>query len=594
MRIILILAILLVSACGNQPIRRENQEYQGLQQAQADYKKQNFALASIQYEKLYQQYGDDIFVLKAADSYLQAGYPQKSAQLLNSYHGDVNHPLYAILKAQIAINKGDYTTAQYNVNLINQDKTSDYYPRFLSIRATIYNHQHNYLDAALDLIELSAINSLLDLNTQIITNLLQVNDTQLTQALFDLQLSELQKGWIEAAYAAQSQDAQAISQWQANWQNHPAHAMFLNSNNYDNVAVLLPMSGKYRTIAKSIQQGMIAALFAAENAAQSLHFFDTGSNGESFSSAWYSAIESGAQFIIGPLDKQSIQAVNQLSPSSIPVLLLNKLAQEDNPNSFYQFSLSPEDDVRNIADRLNAEHKKQIMLLAPDTQNMRELAAQFEKDFAYNGGKVMSYGFYPQGSHDFSNEIKKALGLYESQARIRHLQALLGTKLNSEAQIRPDIDAIVLLAKAKQIRLIKPQLKFFQAQTVPVYTTSSVYSSSMSRSKNKDLEGIRFPQSQFVIDASSMQNAISFDVNKLKSNKKYFAFGYDAISLYPRLEWMRTIQNQKMHGMSGDLSMDLQGVIHRQLSWAEFDNEKVRLLPPLQEEQNLLLEAERE
>ena len=79
---------------------------------------------------------------------------------------------------------------------------------------------------------------------------------------------------------------------------------FVQLNQYQNIAVLLPMTGTYKNISKSIKQGMIASLYRDGASQQRLSFFDTGSSGETFSHAWYGAIESGAEFIIGPLEKK--------------------------------------------------------------------------------------------------------------------------------------------------------------------------------------------------------------------------------------------------------------------------------------------------
>ena len=98
---------------------------------------------------------------------------------------------------------------------------------------------------------------------------------------------------------------------------------------------------------------------------------------------------------------------------------------------------------------------------------------------------------------------------------------------------------------------------------------------------NKDLNGIKFCHSAFIIDPEIYQQDLNFDVSKIESNRKFFAFGYDAIAIYPRLEWMQRMQNQKVQGLSGYLSVDGNGRVHRDLDWAQIQRGKAVLLPPL-------------
>lgn len=572
-KIFLVSFILLLSACGNQTIRPDKTDYLGLEQAQHFYQQKDYLKAANAYQNLFNSYKNPEFAVYAADSWLQLGEDSKAQQLTSMLNLQNNH-LLALVRAQLAINQGNYLIDLENI-------TGQLRPRYLKVKAQLEAGNNDYLSAALALIELSSLDSFNDYNNDIINFLLQTPENKLADTVFNLDLTELQQGWLEAANVLHSNDSEAIKNWKSRWYTHPANVMFLSLNHYNKVAVLLPLSGKYRNIAKSIQQGMIAALYKDNTSKQQLMFFDTGSLGEYFSNAWYGAIEAGAEFVIGPLEKSSINQLTQINSSSIPVLLLNKLESNNNPLGFYQFPLSQKDEVRNVANRLIAENKKRIMLLAPESQKGRLLAKTFEDDINGLGGEIVSYAFYPESTHDYSREIKGALGLGESLIRARKLQSILSTPLVNKPQIRPDIDAIFIIAKPKQARLIKPQLKFFQAENVPVYSTSQILSAVVDTALDKDLNGIKFPQSAFIIEPQSIQNVLEFDVSKIDSNNKFFAFGYDAVSLYPRLEWMQRLPNQKILGMSGQLSVDSNGTVHRDLAWAQFKQGKAVLIPTI-------------
>ncbi len=582
MRIIyLFIVILLTSSCGNQAIRPDKSQYDGLDQAQIFYTSHDYTNAATAYMQLYWQYRQTDFAVFAADSYLQTGQFKKAKETLSiispSGLDDLgDNPLYQLIWAELNIRENNYRIILNNIE-------GELRPRYLQLKARIDQHNKDYINAALALIELSELDPMkIDIGN-IINNLLLAPEDQLTQALFNSELSELQQGWLEAAFVVSSQEhsSKPVQDWKNRWGQHPANAFFVHNNSYKNIAVLLPLTGRYKDISKSIQQGMIAAIYQNELSKQNLSFFDTGSAGENFVSAWYGAIESGAEFIIGPLEKKSIQKMSQLPSSTVPVLLLNKLQKKSNAYGIYQFPLSAEDEVSNVVSRLIAENKKRIMLLAPESQSGRKLAQLFETQLIESGGELTSHAFYPESVHDYSREIKLALGLDQSTVRARQLKSIIGTTFEYESQIRPDIDAIFILARPKQARLIKPQLKFFKAESLPVYSISQIHSNTTDTDLNKDLNGIKFSQSAFVIDPLSLQEHLSFDVTSIDSQKKYFALGFDAINLYPRLEWMQTMQNQSIEGLSGHLSVDGNGRVHRKLAWAQFKRGKAELLPPL-------------
>ena len=569
LKICFVFCILLLSACGTQTIRKDDQYFQDSELAKSYYQQKDYINAANAYTQLYNNYPEDQFALYAADSWLQAGNNLKAESFLSRVK-NLSHDLYRVIQAELNIAKGNY---QFEIGDIN----GEYRPRFLITKALFDQHNQNYLSAALSYIELSSLDEYIDYNNQIINNLIYIPETELNQALYNFELSELQQGWLEASIISLTANDESAQQWKDRWQDHPAHLLFNQINNYENIAVLLPLSGVYKNIAKSIQQGMIAAIYQNDRS-QQLTFYDTGSQGESFSNAWYSSIESGAELIIGPLEKNSISQLTQINSSSIPVLLLNQIDQENNPFGFYQFSLSQDDEIINAATRLIAENKKRIMLLAPESESGRKLAKAFEVELNYLGGQVVSYDFYPESTHDYSREIKQALGLNDSRLRARKLQALMPEKLVNTPQIRPDIDAIFILAKPKQARLIKPQLKFYQASNVPVYSTSQIFSNSISPAKDKDLDGIKFCQSHFIINPMSLQDDLKFDVSDI-NNKKYFAFGFDALTINPKLEWMQRMQNQSVQGLTGKLTVDGNGKIHRELGWAQFNRGIAEIIP---------------
>lgn len=585
-KLLILFIILLVSGCGNQTIRPDKPEYPGLQSAKMAYANKNYELASRLYSELFNQYSETQFAVKVADSFIQQQRFSQAEQWAAKV-APTNDPLHLIVLTELAININDGNKASYFFNQIGSKPNKQLLQRYLLNQSIVAKFNKDYLTSAIALIELDQLQGQNQRLLEIMSLLQSIPENSLSQDLFSSNWSDIELGYLEAAYISQSQDSTALDQWKSRWGNHPALEYFLSSSSFQKLAVLLPFSGRYKTISQTIQQGMIAALDSIDNEDMEVEFFDTGSAGESFSNAWYSAVESGAEFLIGPLEKNSISQLKSMNSITLPTMILNQLDTEDNSYGVYQFPLLPEDEAISVAKRLVAEGKRRVLVLAPNTESGKKLLDVFQNEYSFESGRVINQALYPSNAKDFSNELKSVLGLLDSKARIRKLQKNLGVQLESEPQVRPDIDAIVLFANSKLARLIKPQLKFFKAENVPVYSTSQIFTGSVDTTKDSDLNGILFSQSRFISDSKAYDELLGFDTGSLALNKKFFAFGYDSIMLSSKVDWMLRQSGRQYLGLSGELSMDSNAMIHRNLSWAEFNRGQPRYVEDVQLESEM-------
>src|SRR6185312_7676151 len=142
------------------------------------------------------------------------------------------------------------------------------------------------------------------------------------------------------------------------------------------VAVLLPLSGRQAGAAATIRDGFLTAYYVSPSAGRPLvRLYDTGS--QSVAQAVDSAVRAGAVFIVGPLTREEVAAAAQLPVPRPPILALNFLpAGAESPGSFYQFALSPEDEARDVAQRILADGHHRGVAVAPDGEwGSRVLAA---------------------------------------------------------------------------------------------------------------------------------------------------------------------------------------------------------------------------
>ncbi|MBM4221046.1 MAG: penicillin-binding protein activator [Gammaproteobacteria bacterium] len=326
------------------------------------------------------------------------------------------------------------------------------------------------------------------------------------------------------------------------------------------VALLLPLSGPQQSAGTAVRDGFIAAhLGSTGDAQQQVLVYDVALLG--VSEAHAQAQNAGAGFIVGPLLRESVQAINQIG-GTIPVLALNYLPDGEPAHAgFWQFGLAPEDEVREIAARAISLGQRRAISLAPDNSWGRRLQAAFQDEFAALGGQVVTARLYPPGESDFSPELRTALAYQEKTA------TFAGGR-------RQDIDLVFLAATNATGKLIYPQLRFYGAGNLPTYSTSAIWEDGDTDAS--DLNGITFPDGPWMIAPDSRsalvrtQLAEHFGPQSLALSRLY-ALGYDARQLVPairRQSMAGPFRDGELQGVTGSLNADSMGRIHRQLSWA--------------------------
>jgi len=199
----------------------------------------------------------------------------------------------------------------------------------------------------------------------------------------------------------------------------------------------------------------------------------------------------------------------------------------------------------------------------------------FTQRYQALGGEIVALQRFKKGSADYSSSIQQGLKLNLSKIRHKQLESLLHEDLGFTPRRRKDIDMIFIAATPQQARLIKPQLKFFYAEDIPVYATSSVYAGSPNPGRDKDLENIIFCDMPWLLTnkpaPGSLQRSITTAwPQQAAKYLRFHALGADAFRLLPQLEWLKEHNNDQIAGGTGRLSLDNQGVVQRQLSWASF------------------------
>ena len=409
-------------------------------------------------------------------------------------------------------------------------------------------------------------------------------------------------GWMELVELTrlylQQPDALAdvIPHWQQRYPNHPASKAFIPEllksmraagQAPEHIALLLPLNGKLANAANAIRDGVLAAWYdtPAASSRPQIQVYDSGATAEDTVTAYLQAITDGAQFIIGPLRKESVHALAIQPQLAAPVLALNQIEDTALFNTaLYQFGLAPEDEAREVARLAWREGFTRTIALLPNTDWGERVYAAFATEWQQLGGVILEAERYDNSRTDHGKIISKVLNLDSSKARQQQLTRHLGTALEFEPRRRQDVDFVFLVASSRQARLIRPQLRFYRATSLPVYTTSRVYSGYPDAGKDADMNGIIFCDMPWTLESGNNSNHLQQTINASWPNnasryRRLYALGIDAYRLTPYLGELGNNMFGAYHGVTGNLSLGARGHINRSLRCAKF----IRGLPVLLE-----------
>jgi len=346
--------------------------------------------------------------------------------------------------------------------------------------------------------------------------------------------SDVYQGWVELALAHADAGAeaenrqQAFDQWQTLFPDHPATGSFVTAlvtpgafdgfstevGDIDTVAVLLPLTDSRAGAASAaIRDGLIAAREQASRngTVPDLRFYDVGVNPAFARTAFETAVREGADAVIGPLRKDAVAAIITQRLIPVPTITLNTVDTSSSQSSganVVQFGLAPEDEARAAAARAMALSLTNAIILQSDDSRGDREARAFQDSMFARGGDIVHVAVLPNDQYDYSEQIRAALAIDDSDSRFRTLSSTLGERLFFEPAIRQDVDVVFLALGNEQARSVRPQLDFFRARGIPRFATSRVAAIGQDVKVNRDLNTIYFTDAPWMLDPSLDQDPV--------------------------------------------------------------------------------------
>jgi outer membrane PBP1 activator LpoA protein len=555
-----------------------------------------------------------VYQLQAVATLLQGNQLQKAQEILVKITPESLDPTlslrYRLLAAQLALAKREGKQALALLKNIEDLEPS------LEQQATIYRVRAEAHELEGDL--LAAIRERVQLGSILVdTQALEENQRALWHNLMSLppdslkawrnqHLSDTLRGWLALAqlfqrYQLKPADLQqAIDDWQKHYPGHPASLPLLQAEMSTlptapyqpaTIALLLPTKGKFAAAAKAIRDGFFAAYYNDSSSDWNpiIRFYtvtaDSKAGESNIRSIYQQAQKEGADFIVGPLTKQSLANLTEINELPVPTLALNYLENAHQPvEKLYQFALSPEDEAQGMAEQAWRDGHNNALALIPNSQWGQRVKGALIERWEQLGGKLLELQVYDPEKEDYSLLIQRLLNLDKDKSRDQErLHEQLGRKTAFEPPRHQDADVIFLAAFPQQARLIIPQLRFYRAERLPVYSSSHIYVGYPDPDRDLDLDGVIFSDIPWILDKKAQRDpnyqslAASYP-ESFEHLKRLYALGCDAYRIIPYLNALHQIQDMTFEGATGKLHMGAGQRLQRELIWARFKEGQPQLI----------------
>lgn len=394
------------------------------------------------------------------------------------------------------------------------------------------------------------------------------------------------RGWIELARVFKTDEhsirsqLDSIAQWRRIWAQHSAAARLPKplsqmqeawANRPINIALILPVK---RPAGNAIQEGFFSAYYQELGISREvprISVYDSTGIDQIYE-IYNTAVENGADLIIGPLNKNLVNQLQELDELPVMTLALNYADGENSSQNLFQFGLAPEDEITEVIDLAWKTGQRNAAVLMPDIISYRELEKFFVESWLNKGGKVVSRVNF-SGNSGYAETVKQLMAIDSSESRAEKLLSLLPRRnMEFTPRRRTDIDFIFLVASPLQGRQINPTLAFYFADDIPVYSMPSIYEGEDNQILNRDLNGIVFLDAPWILDPEDKLNqSINETLRQTQGSlKRLRAMGIDSFRLYARLQQFYNNENLYLKGATGLLTISKNRKIYRDLEAAQF------------------------
>ena len=384
--------------------------------------------------------------------------------------------------------------------------------------------------------------------------------------------------------------------------------------NPENIAVLLPLSGRVKGAGEAVQYGITEAFYHQQKNKNNgeitpkLHFINTSTTSNEDILAELKSLN--IDFIIGPLVKHKIAGL-LTEVESTPTIILNAFPEKEgksqakitkktvtptinnesnegkdqvdvNDSIHFSITLSPEEEAQQAAILMQLKGHKNPLVIAPKNDYGKRVAKAFNEQWELNheDNDASSHAsiYYFKNTAQFAHFIDGVLLTGKSKQRIHQMKAITGRKLETEVRSRRDVDAIYIVSKRNELILLKPFINTTVstfASKIPLYANSRSHNADKMNTQNKELSELVFSDNSFLLDDDLK---VSPATKRLLKHDRYsalrlMALGYDSYELIYQVMSLKYIKDYSYKGQLGNLTLDEHNNIQTKLGWATYTKE---------------------
>lgn len=206
------------------------------------------------------------------------------------------------------------------------------------------------------------------------------------------------------------------------------------------VGLLLPLSGDRARLGETMLRAAELAMFDVATDDFNLIVRDTKGTPGGAEAAARSAVDAGANLLLGPVFSSSVRRVKPIADGGqVPMLAFSNNSTLAEPGA-YILGLRPAQQVRRVVSYAVSEERRNFAVLAPDNEYGDLVVAAMERAVERYGGKLRHTAYYPPGSQDVSEQVKNLA------------EKGFGEMANA---------AVMLPAGGKQLQTLAPTLPFY-------------------------------------------------------------------------------------------------------------------------------------
>jgi len=173
-----------------------------------------------------------------------------------------------------------------------------------------------------------------------------------------------------------------------------------------NVAILLPLSGSKAALGQSMLQGAQLSLFDMGYTNFNLMPRDTGGTRSGASAAATSAVNDGAQLILGPLFADSVRAVKPIAKANNVNVIAFSTDWTLADNNTFLMGFMPFSQVNRVARYALSKGHTNYGLVAPQDKYGNAVSGQFSELILKNGGTLSKSIRYTAGDNSLINQLE--------------------------------------------------------------------------------------------------------------------------------------------------------------------------------------------